>query len=121
MPADPCKVDVSLKGQYNYVEVSIPGAIDISKIDIVYFWVKTCNDAHLVLSKHKTSWKQGTTMYEIVIGGWSNTQSVIRLKMQGAHMDTEKHSNPVNCNAFNRYSYPRKQREHACMQTCVHA
>lgn len=40
------------------------------------FEVKATNDVHVALSSSNTGEGQ---MYEIVIGGWGNTQSVIRL------------------------------------------
>ena len=42
------------------------------------FQVKTTSDAHVLLSGC-----EGCNGYEIVIGGWGNTKSVIREKKQG--------------------------------------
>ena len=42
------------------------------------FQVKTNSDAHVLLSPC-----EGCDGYEVVIGGWGNTKSVIREKKQG--------------------------------------
>ena len=49
--------------------------LDLSQADGVVFKVKACNGAHVALS---TSKDLSSNMYEIVLGGWSNSKSVIR-------------------------------------------
>ena len=60
------------------------------------FDVMACNDAHIALSLDKND-KANT--YEIVIGGWGNSQSVIRDCKQCAHMDTAR-NRPVDCTHY---------------------
>ena len=60
--------------------------------------VRTCNDAHIALMS-STSVEVGS-LYEIVIGGWSNRQSCIREQKQGPceiKVDTE---NVLDCDNF---------------------
>ncbi|XP_071084712.1 uncharacterized protein [Haliotis cracherodii] len=54
------------------------------------FWVKTTNDAHIALLRNKGDYDQN--MYEIVIGGWRNTQSVIRDRKQGRNLARARHA-----------------------------
>lgn len=49
--------------------------LDVSKVNQVTFKVKACNDAHVALSTTTTTDSQ---TYEIVLGGWNNTKSVVR-------------------------------------------
>lgn len=49
----------------------------------VEFQVRASNDVHIALSSSNTGQGQ---MYEVVIGGWGNTQSVIRTCGQCAHV-----------------------------------
>lgn len=42
------------------------------------FWVKACNDAHILLQSIPGSMTDQA--FEIVIGGWGNTRSVLRDK-----------------------------------------
>ena len=53
----------------------------------VTFSVKASNDAHVGLF---TGPNASSDMYEIVIGGWSNTQSVIRNSPQGTNRVTAR-------------------------------
>lgn len=54
------------------------------------FGVLACHDVHINLSPEK-----GKVYYEVVIGGWNNTQSVIR--MGGAHMQEYQETGIVGC------------------------
>ena len=47
------------------------------------------NDAHIALSKDKSHDSQ---KYEIVLGGWGGTMSVIRDRNQGSRLATYKHT-----------------------------
>ena len=66
------------------------------------FDVQTCSDAHIALAEniHDVSKDH---VYEIVLGGWSNTKSVIRKEMQGIAMKEKQTPNIVACNATNRF------------------
>jgi len=57
----------------------------------VSFKAQGSNDAHIVLSS-KAGVERAERAYEIVIGGWSNTKSVIRVGTQG----TVKETFPLN-------------------------
>ncbi|XP_062607741.1 uncharacterized protein LOC134269556 [Saccostrea cucullata] len=58
-----------------------------------------CNDAHLILSKNRND---TVDSYELVLGGWGDTQSAIRTRKQGSTMANAFHS-PLSCNAFNPF------------------
>lgn len=84
---------------YNYQvvgddRVTIPGGETYVK-----FEVKACNDAHVLLMQG-TSTTQ--SIYELVIGGWGNSQSVIRNQQQGTHLATTRHE-PLNCYEFHPF------------------
>ena len=67
-----CKKDtVNTNDRYHYDNTDL----DLSQADGVVFKVRACNDAHVALS---SSTNLDRDMYEIVIGGWSNSKSVIR-------------------------------------------
>jgi len=55
--------------------------------------VEARNDAHIALSKTNIDGSKGrdedTDVYEIVIGGWGNTKSVIRKEKGGSHKCTK--------------------------------
>ncbi|XP_046564874.1 uncharacterized protein LOC124273644 [Haliotis rubra] len=53
------------------------------------FWVKTTNDAHIALLSNRDNYDH--SMFEIVIGGWRNTQSVIRNRKQGPNLASVRH------------------------------
>ncbi|CAH1794507.1 unnamed protein product [Owenia fusiformis] len=65
------------------------------------FRVKGCNDVHVALMA--TPGRDESAMYEIVIGGWGNTQSVIRNKKQGRNLFTAKTKNFLNCEDFRSF------------------
>lgn len=70
--------------------------VDVTKTTSVTFAVKACNDAHIALSKTKGLDSKDT--YEIVIGGWADSESVIRDCKQCQHMDEVRHkSHPLSC------------------------
>lgn len=58
--------------------------------------IKGCHDAHFILSEHRND---SFSSYEIVVGGWGNTQSVIRECKQCVSMATASHS-PLSCTEF---------------------
>ncbi|XP_076085388.1 sushi, von Willebrand factor type A, EGF and pentraxin domain-containing protein 1-like [Mytilus galloprovincialis] len=64
---------------YKYQLLSDHG-ITVAIPNLIKFKVKANNDAHLALL---SSANENDPLYEIVIGGWGNTKSVIRDKKQG--------------------------------------
>ena len=62
---------ISTDNGYHYVNTGK----DLSGDQSVVFKVRACNDAHVALS---ASSNLDSNMYEIVIGGWSDTKSTIR-------------------------------------------
>jgi len=54
-------------------------------------WCAGNNDAHLLLQSNKNDYSNN--IFEIVLGGWGNSQSVIRNRQQGSHLSTYS----VNC------------------------
>ena len=71
VPACDKDTTVNTDNGYHYEDTGL----DLSKADGVVFKVKACNDAHVALS---TSTNLDSNMYEIVIGGWSNSKSAMR-------------------------------------------
>jgi len=61
--------------------------------------VKACNDAHIALMAHDNDAK---SLYEIVIGGWKNTRSVIRRSRQGRAFGIAK-GKYLSCNSFKKF------------------
>ncbi|XP_046564872.1 uncharacterized protein LOC124273641, partial [Haliotis rubra] len=54
------------------------------------FWVKTTKDAHIALLSNRDNYDY--SMFEIVIGGWGNTMSVIRNRKQGPNLASVRHT-----------------------------
>ncbi|XP_033724787.1 uncharacterized protein LOC117314792 [Pecten maximus] len=66
------------------------------------FEVKTCSDAHIGLMEFDHQFDQGR-IYEIVIGGWGNTQSVLRSEKQGSAQNTHVERNIISCTEFRTF------------------
>lgn len=62
----------------------------------ITFQVKACRDAHILLMQDNS-----TTMniYKLVIGGWANTRSAIRLQ-QGSPNQAQIDNDPLDCDEF---------------------
>ena len=60
--------------------------------------IQSCSDAHIGLSE--IPGLSSLNMYEIVIGGWSNTKSVIRRGRQGAIEVETSTPDILNCNSM---------------------
>ena len=73
------------KGDFSYTTIQ-----DTLPSTAITFSVKAANDAHIGFMAGP---KEQKDMYEIVIGGWANTQSVIREQHQGKNMVTVKRNN----------------------------
>lgn len=63
---------------------------------LINFKVKSCNDVHFALISGQTEYDP---LYEIVIGGWGNSKSVIRTSKQGSPV-AQKSGSYLNCNEF---------------------
>lgn len=89
------KISIHTENTYHYHYLHDLG-LDVTTTSSVTFTVKACNDAHIALSSVKGDDSKDT--YEIVIGGWWDSQSVIRDCKQCAHMAEVRHpSHPVSC------------------------
>ncbi|XP_046377746.2 uncharacterized protein LOC124149944 [Haliotis rufescens] len=83
----PPVVCLSTANDYRYHSVDDLG-VHLNGRTSFTFWVKATNDALIALLRNKNDYDQD--IYEIVIGGWENSKSVIREKKQGpilAHVD----------------------------------
>ena len=76
---------------YNYDQVWL-SVLDTQSI---IFKVRACSDVHIGLAKY--SGIANVDMYEIVLGGWENTQSVIRKGIQGGHEAELQQEGIVSC------------------------
>jgi len=65
---------VQLPGVYNYIRVV---QLSLTSRQWIQVSGKFSNDFHIALTQNPDCYT-ANTMYEIVIGGWSDTQSVIR-------------------------------------------
>lgn len=75
--------------------------LSIDLLQSVVFYVRACNDAHIGLFKSRPSPKINS-FYEIVIGGWGNTKSVIRDRRQ-RKPKVEHNGNMLNCNVYRQF------------------
>ncbi|XP_078666355.1 C3 and PZP-like alpha-2-macroglobulin domain-containing protein 8 isoform X2 [Branchiostoma floridae x Branchiostoma belcheri] len=74
------RIHISTPNKYEYQYVKKP-----TETTIFTFATKASNDVHLSLSARPTDMP---SMYEIVIGGWQNTQSWVTRSKQGDHLVT---------------------------------
>ncbi|KAL4231839.1 hypothetical protein ACF0H5_009415 [Mactra antiquata] len=97
-------VNLSTRNDYVYHYLHDKG-IDVRSVTnttAVKFSVQACNDAHIALSANKGL--DTTDTYEIVIGGWTDSQSVIRDCKQCQHKDEVHHqSHPLDCNQAHQF------------------
>ncbi|XP_062588860.1 uncharacterized protein LOC134250513 [Saccostrea cucullata] len=84
-------IDLPPEYKYHYLD---DFSTFIRKEKHIKFEVMGCNDAHLILSKNRND---TVDSYEIVLGGWGDTQSAIRTRKQGNTMANAFHS-PLSCN-----------------------
>jgi len=66
--------DIHVPGMYKYTRVA---QLNLATRQSIQVSGKFSNDFHIALTTNADSYT-ANTMYEIVIGGWANTQSVIR-------------------------------------------
>lgn len=68
----------------------------------IVFKVRACSDVHIGLSRYPGI--SYVEMYEIVIGGWGNTKSVIRTSMQQEHPEAElDEADTVSCDSSRHF------------------
>lgn len=72
--------------QQVYIILSTLG-ITISENNFINFKIKACNDVHVALISGNT---ENDPLYEIVIGGWKNTKSVLRTGKQANTAATDE-------------------------------
>jgi len=65
---------VEVPGTYNYIQVV---EMNLTPLQSTTVSAKFSNDFNIALTQNQDSYT-ANTMYEILIGGWSNTASVIR-------------------------------------------
>ena len=65
---------ITIPGVYQYSRVI---GLDVSSKTSIVVSIKMSNDFHVGLTNYQDTYTLNT-MYEIPIGGWSNTASVIR-------------------------------------------
>ncbi|XP_046568666.1 C3 and PZP-like alpha-2-macroglobulin domain-containing protein 8, partial [Haliotis rubra] len=90
-------VELETTTTYNYQSLHQQGVELTPGVTSFKFKVRASNDAHVALLQ-----EDGVTnrnIYEIVIGGWRNTQSVIRTGMQHANRVTARHR-PLSATQF---------------------
>ncbi|PVD30697.1 hypothetical protein C0Q70_09971 [Pomacea canaliculata] len=80
---------------YTYLQVAATRSL-VGPDQLMTFTVLTCNDATLLLSENSTD--QTNNIFEIVLGGWTNSKSVIRNATQGQALVSTSHS-PLSCTA----------------------
>lgn len=71
----------STPNSYNYQQIGG----DLSGLKHILLEVNTTNDAHIALGENAS---HNSTHYEIVLGGWANSSSVIRPSNQGPNLVT---------------------------------
>ena len=89
-------VRIDTPNDYHYIYLNDHG-VDIQGHNNISFRVRAGNDAHIALSLDKNNWDTHT--YEIVIGGWKNSRSVIRRCDQCLPKSNFVHS-PLNASEF---------------------
>ncbi|XP_056004596.1 C3 and PZP-like alpha-2-macroglobulin domain-containing protein 8 [Ostrea edulis] len=91
-------MELNITNEYIYHYIEDLNAY-IRQYNHVIFDVKACNDAHVILSEQHSDVNNS---YEIVIGGWGNTKSVIRTCKQ-CQPRTSFIGNPLSCDSFKSF------------------
>ncbi|XP_060070842.1 IgGFc-binding protein-like, partial [Ylistrum balloti] len=86
------------RGRYVYTHLNKYG-YNVGDTKTFEFEVKACNDAHVALMG-KTG--ENGKVYEIVIGGWSNTLSVIRSRKQGPNLYSGR-GRQLECRQYRKF------------------
>lgn len=93
-PGNPCTIQMVTRN-YTFLQVAATRSL-VGPDQLMTFTVLTCNDATLLLSENSTD--QTNNIFEIVLGGWTNSKSVIRNATQGSALVSTSHS-PLSCTA----------------------
>lgn len=97
--------DLSFEGCINSVKRTIDDTYTYRFFDIpsnlqrIEFQFRIATDAHVVLSPHLTS----RDVYEVVLGGWSNTKTVIRKCLQGCGKEKIETPYFLNSTEFRKF------------------
>ncbi|XP_033759994.1 uncharacterized protein LOC117342104 [Pecten maximus] len=84
---------------YEYTLLSSPETAT-GKVKAIVFEVRACNDAHVGLKEDENI---NGDLYEIVIGGWRNRQSVIRNVKQGRAKVVHAENFLLDCNEYRTF------------------
>ncbi|XP_021348638.1 zonadhesin-like isoform X2 [Mizuhopecten yessoensis] len=92
------KTEKQGKMPYTYTLLDKYGYIigDTTSIELT---VQACNDAHIALMGQSG---ENGKLYEIVIGGWGNSKSVIRTQKQGQNLYT-KNGRRLDCRQYRKF------------------
>ena len=78
----------------------------MKKIRGVVLIVKACSSLRVVLAgtRNRRRWKLGKQVFEILLGGWRNTKSVLRTKVggKGKYVKSKKSHRLLKCTRFQR-------------------
>ncbi|CAG2246324.1 unnamed protein product [Mytilus edulis] len=101
-PCQDCQVPIiKTPNLYKYIPLTDNGiAMGNPVRQSIRFKVKANNDAHVALM---SSNNPNDPLYEIVLGGWYNTQSVIRDRKQGGHLAVYR-GRVLNSNEFRTFT-----------------
>ena len=78
--------------QYDYDQVWL----SVLDQESIVFRVRACGEAHIGLARYPGI--SNVEMYEVVIGGWTNTKSAIRRMLQGALEAELDETGILHCN-----------------------
>ncbi|XP_063442458.1 uncharacterized protein LOC134722762 [Mytilus trossulus] len=102
-PCQDCQVPIiKTPNLYEYIPLTDNGIVMGNPVrQSIRFTVKANNDAHVALM---SSNNPSDPLYEIVLGGWGNTQSVIRDRKQGASQLAVHRGRVFNSNEFRTFT-----------------
>ena len=93
-----CQVSTPGRYEYHFLD-DLNCGMSCGQQEYIIFNVKTANDAHIALRDSKNNDKS----IEIVIGGWGNSQSVIRSEAQGRNLAEYKQNGLLHGNQFRSF------------------
>ncbi|XP_069114974.1 uncharacterized protein [Argopecten irradians] len=80
---------------FTYTKLSDYG-YQSNAVDSIIFHVKACSDAHIALSSNERR------LYEVIIGGWSNTKTIIRTSHDGQAKSSQDGA-ILDCSTFKTF------------------